>query len=89
MSLSPSCDEALLALLKGPSGQTRRRHLLAERDSRAVALAPNPDHRYVVVVNAVTAEKKGIKTVRGHPYMTSALRGGGVSPKEDAVREVA
>ena len=26
----------------------------------------------------------------GHPYMTSALRGGrGVSPKEDAVREVA
>ena len=28
--------------------------------------------------------------VRGHPYMTSALRGGrGVSPKEDVVREVA
>ena len=27
---------------------------------------------------------------RGHPYMTSALRGGGgVSPKEDVVREVA
>ena len=26
--------------------------------------------------------------VRGHPYMTSALRGG-VSPKEDVVREVA
>ena len=27
--------------------------------------------------------------VRGHPYMTSALRGEGVSPKEDVVREVA
>ena len=28
--------------------------------------------------------------VMGHPYMTSALRGGGVvSPKEDVVREVA
>ena len=27
---------------------------------------------------------------RGHPYMTSALKGGGgVSPKEDVVREVA
>ena len=57
-SLSPSCDEALLALLKGPSGQARRRHLLAERDARAVALAPNPDHRDVVVVNAITTEKK-------------------------------
>ena len=31
-----------------------------------------------------------IEQVRGHPYMTSALReGGGVSPKEDVVREVA
>ena len=28
-------------------------------------------------------------TLRGHPYMTSALRGRGVSPKEDVVREVA
>ena len=27
--------------------------------------------------------------IRGHPYMTSALRGEGVSPKEDVVREVA
>ena len=28
--------------------------------------------------------------IRGHPYMTSSLRGGGgVSPKEDVVREVA
>ena len=27
--------------------------------------------------------------IRGHPYMTSALRGGGVSPKKDVVREVA
>ena len=28
-------------------------------------------------------------TERGHPYMTSVLRGeGGVSPKEDVVREV-
>ena len=26
--------------------------------------------------------------VRGHPYMTSALRGEGVSQKEDVVREV-
>ena len=25
----------------------------------------------------------------GHPYMTSTLRGEGVSPKEDVVREVA
>ena len=33
------------------------------------------------------AEKESI---RGHPYMMSALRGGGgVSPKEDVVREVA
>ena len=30
------------------------------------------------------------RALRGHPYMTSALRGGGgVSPKEDVVREVA
>ena len=27
--------------------------------------------------------------LRGHPYMTSALRGEGGSPKEDVVREVA
>ena len=65
MSLSPSGDEALLALLKGPSGQARRRHLFAEGDPRAVALAPDPDHRYVVVVNAVTAEKKALKRLGG------------------------
>ena len=61
LSLSPSGDEALLALLEGPPGQARRRHLLAERDPRAVALAPNPDHRDVVVVNAVTTEIRGVK----------------------------
>ena len=30
-----------------------------------------------------------VSVIRGHPYMTSALRGEGVSPKEDVVREVA
>ena len=30
-----------------------------------------------------------VSCVRGHPYITSALRGRGVSPKEDVVREVA
>ena len=30
-----------------------------------------------------------IRYLWGHPYMTSALRGEGVSPKEDVVREVA
>ena len=29
------------------------------------------------------------RDMRGHPYMTSALRGEGVSKKEDVVREVA
>ena len=57
MRLSPSGDEALLALLEGPPGQARRRHPLAERDPLPVALAPDPDHGNVVVVNAVTAGK--------------------------------
>ena len=44
-------------------------------------------HRGRVVENKC---KMMSKYVRGHPYMTSALRGGGgVSPKEDVVREVA
>ena len=43
-----------------------------------------------VVKGSVTTFVSTAEYIRGHPYMTSALRGeGGVSPKEDVVREVA
>ena len=31
----------------------------------------------------------GYRSLRGHPYMSPLRGGGGVSPKEDVVREVA
>ena len=39
--------------------------------------------------NSKEREEREEREERGHPYMTSALRGEGVSPKEDVVREVA
>ena len=36
---------------------------------------------------STTSRSIGVIAIRGHPYMTSALRG--VSTKEDVVREVA
>ena len=63
MRLSPSGDEALLALLEGPPGQARRRYPLAERDPLAVAFAPDPDHSNVVVVNAIATEGEGTDEV--------------------------
>ena len=46
--------------------------------------------RYVQMHVSSTQKARAEIALRGHPYMTSALRGGGgVSPKEDVVREVA
>ena len=48
------------------------------------------DHKYDYPYDLSPMCPYTARRLRGHPYMTSALRGeGGVSPKEDVVREVA
>ena len=47
-------------------------------------------HAPLLNASCSTSPSDDENDVRGHPYMTSALRGGGgVRPKEDVVREVA
>ena len=60
------------------------------RRAAAAVVAIEPSQRVRALFRVKENITKETRCIRGHPYMTSALRGeGGVSPKEDVVREVA